>query len=321
MKKRVITDLFFVVLLIAAFFILSFWTDKGLKKLRDESYGVWNDIYDSKINADVIFMGSSRTYINISPAICDSVLKMDTYNLGLDGWDFSMQKVRFDVYRKHNRLPSIIVQNIDFLTLRKRPDFVFHLQFLPYLDDDLIYNGCKGYNGEFDWRDRYVPLYKYIGKVPLIVKGIRAFFTIKKSKKRVEGLGSNLNDIVWQPDAFSHFQSKYPYGVFRRFDSELTSQFESYVAFCKQNGIKMVFDFAPIYKEEMPLELSSPELMKVFKRIADKYQVPILDYSSDSLSMDKKYFYNSQHLNKTGALIFSAHLASDIKKLIEEGKL
>ena len=50
----------------------------------------------------------------------------------------------------------------------------------------------------------------------------------------------------------------------------------------------------------------------MFDNIAKKYDIPILNYTYDSLSYDTLYFYNAMHLNKMGAEIFSTKLARDI---------
>jgi hypothetical protein len=42
--------------------------------------------------------------------------------------------------------------------------------------------------------------------------------------------------------------------------------------------------------------------------------VPFLDYSFDTAFIKPEYFYDNVHLNDLGAHIFSAKLASDIKK-------
>jgi hypothetical protein len=45
-----------------------------------------------------------------------------------------------------------------------------------------------------------------------------------------------------------------------------------------------------------------------------KYDVPLLDHSNDAMSYKTIYFYNSEHLNKTGAQLFSKKLAGDLER-------
>ncbi|GHT14673.1 hypothetical protein FACS189415_6070 [Bacteroidia bacterium] len=50
----------------------------------------------------------------------------------------------------------------------------------------------------------------------------------------------------------------------------------------------------------------------IYKNLASDNQLPILDYSNDELSMDRTYFYNSEHLNSKGADIFTKKLLVDL---------
>ena len=52
--------------------------------------------------------------------------------------------------------------------------------------------------------------------------------------------------------------------------------------------------------------------MALYKSIAKEHNILLIDYSQHSLTKDKKYFYNSQNLNKTGSEIFSRELAMDL---------
>lgn len=53
----------------------------------------------------------------------------------------------------------------------------------------------------------------------------------------------------------------------------------------------------------------------MFEEIAQKNDIPLLDYTFDELSYDTTYFYNTMHLNKKGADLFSKKVAHDIDSL------
>ena len=104
------TLLFLLVLMSA--YALAYMVDAGLRKSRNSYYASWNDLYNSKINADLLIMGSSRAEFHISPKILDSALSLNTYNLGLSAWHFDMQYARFRMYLQHNLKPRYIIQKI-----------------------------------------------------------------------------------------------------------------------------------------------------------------------------------------------------------------
>lgn len=57
------------------------------------------------------------------------------------------------------------------------------------------------------------------------------------------------------------------------------------------------------------------ELMyTTYKRLSQKYNIPLLDYTFSEISKDTTNFYNATHLNKKGSELFSKELANDLKK-------
>ena len=79
----------------------------------------------------------------------------------------------------------------------------------------------------------------------------------------------------------------------------------------------MIFVYTPEHIEGQHFVSNRAEIMAFYKKIADKYNIPFIDYSADSMCYNKDYFYNSEHLNLKGANMFSQKLASDLKKIIK----
>ena len=94
MKKFLLhTLLFFALLWVLAFTADCIITSK-LRKERTSPFAVWNDIYDHKIESDVLVMGSSRAYVQFNPAVIDTILGVNSYNLGMDGRRADSQIIR-----------------------------------------------------------------------------------------------------------------------------------------------------------------------------------------------------------------------------------
>ncbi|MDZ7896566.1 MAG: hypothetical protein U5N85_00850 [Arcicella sp.] len=292
---------------------LSYMVDAGLHKSRNSYYATWNDLYNSKINADLLVMGSSRAEFHISPKILDSVLSLNTYNLGLSAWHFDMQYARFRMYLQHNRKPKYIIQNVDVYGFSKRQDVIDYQQFLPYIQDTILQKTIVGHKGEFDIFQRNIPLWKYKNDPNLAFEGFFNFAgntapydTTTKFK------GYQGNNYVWNQD-FERFKKRYPKGAKYRFDKEVLRQFNEFLALCKRENIKVFLVYAPEYYEVQTFYKNKGDLIKLCHKSALKYDCQFLDYSKDSLCYDRQYFYNSQHLNKRGAEIFSLELSQAIK--------
>ena len=91
--------------------------------------------------------------------------------------------------------------------------------------------------------------------------------------------------------------------------------FDEYLAKTKAENIKVVFVYAPLYAGAIRIFENIDEMHDVYQRIAEKYDIPIIDYMNMGISSDTAYFYNATHLNYRGAEIYSDSLANAIKRL------
>jgi hypothetical protein len=308
--------IFLFMLLSISLYTLAYVVDTGLRKSRNAYFASWNDLYNSKINADLLIMGSSRAEFHISPKILDSLLTLNSYNLGLSAWHFDMQYARFKMYLQHNKKPKYIIQNVDVYGFSKRADVADYPQFLPYIQDTILQNVTKYHKGEFDVYQQNVPLLKYKNQQKLALEGIlnfAGFSTLYDTTSKYKGYRGN--DFAWNKD-FESFKKRFPKGAKYKFDKEVVRQFDEYLAFCKQEDIKVILVYAPEYFEIQPYYKNKPELIKLCQESTKKYDCQFLDYSKNSLCYNRDYFYNSQHLNKQGSELFSLDLAKRMKQIL-----
>ena len=297
-------------------FSLALMVDKGLRKSRNTYFASWNDLYSSKINADLLILGSSRAEFHISPKILDSVLYVNAYNLGLSAWHFDMQYARFRIYLQHNRKPKYIIQNVDIYGFSKRSDVADFPQFLPYIQDTILQKTIRGHKGELDFYQRNIPLLKYKNQHAIAFEGLfnfLGFSNLYDTTSKYKGYRGN--NYAWNKD-FENFKKRFPNGVKYRFDKEVKRQFDEYLAFCQRENIKVFLVHAPEYYEVQPYYKNKSELINLCNKSVIKHGCYFLDYSKNLLCYDRKYFYNSQHLNKTGAELFSIDLGNKIKDLL-----
>jgi len=313
--KLFLKNLFFLVLLvIPLLYVVNYITDKGMSKSGMEKFAEWNDIYASRINANVLIMGSSKAKMIISPKILDSTLHVNSYNLGMDGWQFNMQYARFRIYLQHNKKPAYIIQAIDFPFFEDRADLFEYDQFIPYLTDSIIRNTTSQYTGRFTFPELYFPFFKYNHHLTLIQEGIKNYFK-KDSASPIPTKGYQPWELTWD-SSFNNFKRSNPDGIKVAIQKKMVDEFTEYLQYCKDNNIQVIFEMSPVYCEVFPMEKNLNDVQQIFNQLASKYNIPILDYSRDTLSLHKKYFFNSQHLNKTGAEIYSHTLANGLKDII-----
>jgi hypothetical protein len=68
--------------------------------------------------------------------------------------------------------------------------------------------------------------------------------------------------------------------------------------------------------QEMTTDRS--EIFALFHKLADEANIPMWDYSTWNHDGDKWLFYNSQHLNATGAELFSDDLAARLHLYLDQ---
>jgi hypothetical protein len=309
-KKFILNISVFSIVTLITFYFLQVTLDRENKKNPSDTFSEWNDCYNSNINADVLVMGSSRAWVQISPKILDSTLSVNSYNLGIDGWNFLMQHCRFKVYLEHNIVPKNIIHCVDVYILDKRNDLYNAEQFVPFLNDTLIRQYTQGYKGSFNNLHYSFPLYKYNNSLKSIITPLLNLAGVKKShSNKYKGYQGMEKD--WD-NSFEKFKENNPNGVVQKIDNETIREFEDYLKFCKQKDINLTLVYTPEYIEGQKMTQNRNDIIKIYEQYAAQYDFLFLNYSDDSLCLDKSLFYNSQHLNKKGAELFSAKLAQDL---------
>ena len=306
----------FSVLLTAGAFVVDFALGEGIKKTDSGEIQVWNDIFNSRINSDVIVSGNSRAWVHISPEILDTVLNVNSYNFGIDGYPFNMQHVRFKIFEKYNAKPKLVVQNADFNTLHRRKETFNRYQFLPYIHEEELKKELKK-TGFSDFQFR-IPALKYHSDIQTVYVGLKGLtgFRTNSYVRRYKGYVGQ--EVDWDGTALDKVLSKDSIVVTP--DPEIVCLFDSFLEYCKGNDIRVILVFTPLYFKATEHTKNGDEIKNIYRSFSEKYDFPFLDYSDDPICRDTAYFYNAMHLNKKGSELFSLKLAGDIKALLQPVK-
>lgn len=270
-----------------------------IKASNDREVESWRDVIDGNIKSDIIFLGNSRTWLHIDPHILDSVLCIDSYNLGIDGGRINRQVQKYEIFRERNTKPKVIVQNIDVWSLEYRVGYELE-QFFPFFWDK-EFKKMFIHSEPFTFAEKYFPFYRYHGIRPkdYLHSLPHALY------KGYQGRNIKWNgEMYMQQDSIEFFVNDTTFCIF-----------DSYLSKAKKENISLIFVYAPLYHGTKQKISNIDEMYQTYQGIADKYGIPILDYSDMWICYDTTYFYNAMHLNRTGAEIFSDSLANDIKSL------
>lgn len=306
MKKICLFTVSMLIILTA----VTWMADIGLKEGRPGWFAEWNDITQGKASSDTLVMGSSRACVQVSPTILEQELGGTAYNLGMDGYMFDLQRARYALYRKYNKKPETIVQILDAGSFQKRDGLYRHEQFYPYYSEKIVVDAIKDYEGFSPYRF-YLPMFKYVGEYETLEKGLSGFLGLRELKT-LRQKGYLAQNIKWN-NSFEEFKRDFPEGRVVTVDPDIRKAFEEYLAAAKNEGITVILVYAPEYVEVNPYLRNKPEIISMYQDIADRNGVPFYDFSTSYLSMDKTFMYDSQHLNKKGAELFTRTIAELVR--------
>lgn len=311
MKRSIIKVVVFLCIVISVAIALNAFLDTQMKQLKYEDVSVWNEIAKGGIDADIVIIGSSRAATHIDPSIISGFSAKSCYNLGMMGHNFFIENARYQYYLKHNKAPQLIILSLDYESLQQRPDLFNHTQFLPYLDDSIIANATKQYEGLSDF-DYKLPLLKYVGEQTLVFSLFKNYFKPELNQPDRKN-GFFARDYRWNEEVDKTLDTLKPYSVLP--DSLSISCFEAFLNQCSQQQIKVVFVHTPTHPLGQQKVVNRIEIIDLYQQYAQQYQIPFLDYADDTMRNNKLYFMNSTHLNKYGAAVFSKKLFQDLQQL------
>jgi len=310
MKKFLLKLLVFFLPII----ILSYGADvlisKNLARSSSGANPSWKAIFNGTVNSDIVIYGSSRATEQLDPKILSDSLKHPAYNMGVYAHNFWLQYLRHRLLLKYNKKPKLIIHSLDFMTFQKRPDLFDPGQFLPYmLFDTLVEKYTISYKG-YNVYDYEIPLVRYYGQMRYIHQAFSMF----------TGKTPDIPD----PDKGYAPNTQQSFTVFAEllarqkdykieFDKPSLALFDKYLRQCQKDSIKVIFVYTPEYIDGQHFIANREQLFDIIHQFSKKYNIPFYDYTTDTMSYKKAYFYNSEHLNKMGSQLFTKKLVGDLK--------
>lgn len=177
------------------------------------------------------------------------------------------------------------------------------------LFDKEMFNATKDYSG-YKFFDYYVPLLRYYGKSTAIFRALKLYARPGNNlQERIKGYKGQ--DSEWNSDFDKAKASMKSYRVILHRES--IDLFKRYLKECSDQNIKIILVYTPECIEGQKFVENRAEVIELYKKWSKKYKVPFYDYSQDTMSFNRTYFYNASHLNKRGAELFTSKLISKLK--------
>lgn len=296
MKKFLIHSVVFAAILWVFAIIADIYVSNNLRHSKERKYAAWNGIYNDTTYYDLVINGSSRAWVQYDPHILDSILHLNTYNLGIDGSAINRQIIKYHKYCELHGQPKYLLQNIDIFTMARTFGYERE-QFFPYFfyDKDLLHKADK--YEHFTLLEKYIPYYRYIG-IDLYDWDAGLYKGYCGQDKTWDGSMFNQMDTV---------QVSSDSSMLRLFDDFLTEQ--------AHLGTRVILVYSPIYHRVIDKCPDTGKMYTMYDSLAIKHHLSILNYIEMPLCYDTAYFYNATHLNRQGAEIFTTRLAQDLDSM------
>lgn len=304
MKKFLMKFSVYMLLLFSVLEFADIIMSKYLMSCDARLFKSWNEFYNKELNSDLVISGSSRAWIQYSPAILDSILNINAYNLGMDGSIINRQIIKYNTYcRLQKKKPKYLVQNIDLYTIGITRGYERE-QFFPFLKyDKKLFDEIDKYE-KFSTAEKYVPSFRYFCH-DKVLKHYSRLLSDTDLSKGYYGIKKEWNG----------FEFRKRKEIFYAKDPEALKMFDDFISDVTMSGTKVIFVYAPVYIGATNKVVNLEGMYEMYDTIAKKYNVTILDYNFDPICYDTTCFYNAMHLNRKGSELFSVKLAHDIDSL------
>lgn len=312
MRKFIVKCLCFGLLVLSMAIALDYMISMGLRRTDCYKYQVFNDIYKGNLNYNVLYMGNSRGFSHFNPRIIDSICHINSYGLGLGGYPINVQIAEYHCYKAHNRIPKLIVQQVDFMTLYMEKDIRHQHdseRFFPTIYDKYTRKELKSLG--YGFLELNCPLYRYLGYQIEIKNGLLEFFKIRHFVDRPAYKGFCPEEGEWDGTNVAKMDS-----IDENLNKQAIVLFEDYLAECKEDGVYVLLVNSPVYAPTTRKVKNMAKVNDYFESVAQKFGYKYMNYTENyDLCNDTLNFSVSVHLNPEATDKFSTDFANDVLSL------
>lgn len=297
-KKQIFQVVLFLLLIIAA----DYATGKVLRYFyqRQKSGWEYSTMYSvERTNADVLIFGASRAQQQYNPLFIEDSLKLSCYNVGRDGSSMLYHYAVLEGVLKRYT-PKIIVLDCEYGMLKNTVSSYERLSsLLPFYKDHPEMRDIIEKRSPYEKYKLLSSVYPYNSMIFKIASG-----NVRKKEEDIKGY-LKLERSLSQPIKTYDFTKKY------ELDTTKVNLMERFIDDCKKKNIQLYFFCGPYYMKTIGEDYSQA----VVKEIADRKKVDFIDYANlETFQTQPKYFDDTVHVNYEGSKIFSAMVASELKK-------
>jgi hypothetical protein len=304
---------YFFIIIGTAFLIVAaatWLTDKGLKKSGVDFYGKINEAGNYKEQTNLLLIGSSRVLKHLDPKIIDSVTGFNSYNYGLNAGTIKTWYNIMKYALNFKKGVKGIVLNVDYNMFDTDRDPYKNAYYYPF--ENKVNGLVMSNTGTADLVHRLklfdISLYDDYAKYAALDGWLRPG-RIAQGVYKGYYPNTQLNYFETIPDS----------GIIKKdiiFAESGFNLLDSCVGLCREKNVELVLVMAPYFKRYSPEKYFNnfDVIVKKVEKAALKYNVPFFNFTSMKISAEQQFFYNVNHLNSTGASVYTLAVADSLKK-------
>ncbi len=304
-----------IIILIATYIICSIAfipVRKGLSIYYGNNFSHLTEILENKTDYDLIFIGASRTIFQVYPKIIDSICGLNSYNAGITGARVSDFELILKGYLVNHPKPKIVVFNIDLISFGRRHEIRQYPEYYFFLNNKAVEDALSK-NGYHPYLVKLLPFSMILDLDDFVKETALRLLKGKGELAISKGLASDKG--------FIPLDGITPYSLMpERLDmyDESIQNLQEIIDLCKSKQIGVIFTYSPEYNFISRKMVSNYDT--IMNRIADisqKNNIVFLRDDSLAFCKNKDLFWNDNHLNKKGAMIYSESLGNQIKNIMK----
>ncbi|MBT8309089.1 MAG: hypothetical protein HKO72_12405 [Flavobacteriaceae bacterium] len=279
MKRFLKTFAIYILILIGFLFVLEFvFTYSYYNPKNPRSKVSWIMSMDSKDTLDYALFGSSRCIHSIDPTIINEKLGTNGLNLAYAASNPLEVKLSLKTLLKKKIVKRIFVQ-VDYSYNQLGPHPLAEISWMPFIKEDYVYDEFRVFDKKY-WWIKSIPFYRYmIYDSKIGIRDLIFNYTKKGALDQNSGYVPLYN--VLKTEKIHTSQPK----------KIENPHLKAVIEICEENGIKVDFFTAPIYKFEGD--------HSALNKLLPNYK----DFST--VVSDRNKFQDNTHINHEGAKEFT----------------
>ena len=288
----------FLLILLVIDYGVGLYLNKEHKKLDRGEQGLLNKIFYTA-KEEVLVFGSSRAKFHYDSLVIEKETGKSCYNAGLNGRGFLLSSVLIKQLLQRHK-PEVIILDINFLG-NVYQDESKKLDLLrPYYSEFSEVKDLLDFKAPYEKIKHLSSSYPYNLTIPAIIERDMD----KGGEDQMKGSSKLKGTILKKPLADESVSKK-------ELDKELLAELFEVADICVAKNVKLLVCISPVLER-----FNASSIQKIRLGLEAK-EVEFHDFSSDDMFKSPKIFYDLQHLNDFGSIVYSQKVASLIKGALD----